>query len=215
MIPEFRILRMKPSNTNSVLIELDGRAVIIDPWGSAHDWLKLLDEYNLALHGVYCTHGHYDHISAIPKLFGGQGRAVASGEGGWHLHPDDLPIIKWSNPILFMQGYGQINLDKNPPKPIVAGMHEIFPGVNCEIIHAPGHSAGSVVFNFGTHLIVGDTVFQESYGRTDLPTGCDATMRKTLADLAARNFPDDTVVIHGHGPDTTIKYLRENNPFFK
>jgi len=242
MTVKIEVIHMQPKNTNSVLLESGGLAVIFDPWGRAEDWQRLLKERGLELHAIYCTHGHFDHITGIPGLVDEMRRGYneggpvprSLGEGGWFLHPADSPVVEWSNQILQQLGTPPVDMEKMPPRPIQPGNMEILPGVVAEVLHLPGHSAGGVAFYFSDIkfpfagegvdgearrgsgvLIVGDTLFQDCYGRTDIISASESAMRESLTALRARNFPDDTVVIHGHGPDTTIKWLKENNPFFK
>ena len=216
------IIRMPPSNTNSVLIDNGADAVIFDPWGSASDWKKLLTERNLKLHAIYVTHGHYDHMSAIPKL-----------GAAWHMHHADLPIIKWSNPMLFMQGYGMIDTKKNPPIDIAPGDIEILPSVKATVIHTPGHSTGGVCFYIDSpakisgierihdpaftdgarFMITGDTLFYDSVGRWDLPGGSESAIKESLKIFW--NFPDDTLVIPGHGRTGTLSEIKHSNLFLR
>ncbi|MDR1360849.1 MAG: MBL fold metallo-hydrolase [Rickettsiales bacterium] len=207
---DLSVIRMPPENTNSVLITNGADAVIFDPWGAADNWLKLLREKNLTLKNIFCTHGHFDHIMGIPDL-------IRETGANWFMHPADLPVIDWSNKILPRIDAPTIDLEKIPPRPVAPGAMEILPGLFAEVIHTPGHSAGSVGFYFDTlsTLVIGDTLFQDCYGRTDVVTGSDKQMRESLKALRARDFPTDTFVIHGHGPETTIGWLCENNPFFR
>jgi len=195
---------MQPGFTNSVLIDNGTSAVIFDPWGGAADWNTLLHDRGLNLNAVYVTHGHYDHISAIPKL---------CNPGKWYMNNDDIPIIKWSNPILFTQGYGTIDVKKNPPAPLVPGIIEILPGLSVEVISTPGHSKGSICFYLPSEktLITGDTLFYNSIGRMDLPGGSESAMRESMRLLRRREFPGDTTIIPGHGPTGKLaKIIKEN-----
>ena len=210
MTIKIEVIHMPPENTNSVLVESNGLAAVFDPWGRAEDWIRLLRQRDLKLHAIYCTHGHFDHITAIPGL-------VAAMRTTWFLHPLDRPVVEWSNQILQQLGAPPVNLEQMPPRPIEPGEMGILPGVFAEVIHLPGHSAGGVGFYFheSKTLIVGDTLFQDCFGRTDIVSASEKAMFESLAALRARNFPDDTTVIHGHGMETNIKWLKENNPFFK
>jgi len=199
------ILRMPPENTNSVLVDNGVDAVIFDPWGSAKDLESLLRGRGLTLRSIYATHGHYDHLTIIPKI-----------KIPWYLNHADLPLIKWSNPILFMHGFGTIDAKKNPPINIVPGEIEII-GLKCEVIHTPGHSAGSVCFYFPTEktLISGDTLFRNTIGRMDLPGSSEPAMRKSIRNMRERDFPDDTLVIPGHGRTGKFSDLKKENNFLQ
>jgi len=200
------IIRMPPANTNSILIDNGTDAVVFDPWGSAADWQKLLADRGLNLHAFYVTHGHYDHMSAIPKM-----------NAPWHLHHADLSIIKWNNPILLVQGHGMIDTRKNPPKDIAPGDTEILPGLSAAAIHTPGHSAGGVCFYIPalSALITGDTLFYDTVGRWDVPGASERHLRESVRTLSSGNFPDDTLVIPGHGRTGTFSDIKKSNTFVK
>lgn len=206
MTAKIEIIKMMPEFTNSVLITKDGLAVIFDPWGRGEDWLKLLDERGLKLHSIYCTHGHFDHISAVAGL----------PNVPWHLHPEDVNLLEWSNQILQQYDAPRIDTEKFPPQPISVGEIEILPDVHMNAIHCPGHSRGGMAFYFGNEntLLIGDTLFQDSIGRYDLPGANMQQLNESVTKIYNMNFPDDTIVIHGHGPETTIGWLKENNRFF-
>ena len=86
-----------------------------------------------------------------------------------------------------------------------------------EIIDSPGHSLGGVMFWFPEYkiLLTGETIFRDGVGRTDLPGGDESVLEKSISDLVRRNLPDDTYVVHGHGDDSMIGWLKKNNPSFK
>jgi len=115
-----------------------------------------------------------------------------------------------------MQGHGTINVKKNPPNDITPGETEIL-GLKCEVIHTPGHSAGSVCFYFPSEktLITGDTLFYNSIGRMDIPGGSQSTMRETLHMLRGREFPNDTTVVPGHGPTGKLSEVKKHNKFLQ
>ena len=206
MTIKIEIVHMEPEFTNSVLVSNNESAVIFDPWGRGADWLKLLNDRGLKLQSIYCTHGHFDHLSAIPEL----------PKVPWFLHPDDFDLLKWGNPMLREMGMPEINIEKNPPTCLLPGEIEILPNVFATAIHCPGHSAGGMAFYFKSEntLIVGDTLFQESIGRYDLPGSNQKQLTESIAKIYAMDLPNDTVVIHGHGSETNIKFLKENNRFF-
>ena len=103
------------------------------------------------------------------------------------------------------------------PKGLIAETIHILPGVPMQIMATPGHSLGGMVFYFPIQkiLMTGDTIFKDGIGRYDLPGGNANELRNSISKIAAKNFPDDTYVVHGHGDDSVIKWLRENNPWFK
>ncbi|MDE6478212.1 MAG: MBL fold metallo-hydrolase [Alphaproteobacteria bacterium] len=210
MRPEFDVIHMPPENTNSVLVSMGGDCVIFDAWGRADDWVRLLDERGLRLRAIYTTHGHPDHFSAAPFL-------AAHYNVPWFLATPDDEIIPWGNSLLDYFGLPHVTDDNVAPTPLVGREIAVLPELIAAVVPAPGHSPGGVMFHFAGEkvLISGDTIFADSVGRWDLPGGDLNTLRTSIARVAAMNLPDDTRVIHGHGPDSTIGGLRRYNPYFK
>ena len=93
---------------------------------------------------------------------------------------------------------------------------EILPNLNMCVIETPGHTPGGVAYYFPAEkvIIIGDTIFQESIGRYDLPGGDQNMLFKSINNLYNLNLSDDTEVVHGHGMATTIDWLHKNNPYF-
>ncbi len=209
MEPKFEVLQMPPQNTNSVLVTVGTDAVIFDAWGRASDWEQLLSERGLTLRAIYSTHGHPDHISAAPEL-------AASHDVPWYLNAGDHNLIWWGNGLLEYFELPQISENCTSPTDITAGTYEVLPGLQMVAISSPGHSAGGMMYYFPdyTILLTGDTLFYDSVGRTDFPTGNTCELRGAIANLYDMNLPDETFVVHGHGIDSTIAILREKNPYF-
>ena len=200
---KFEVLRMPPENTNSVLVSDGSDVVIFDAWGRAADWQKLLESRKLNLCAIYATHGHSDHISAAPEL------ARIYGVP-WYMNARDLPLVLWGNQILDFWELPRIPDDFVRPNDLVVGKTKILNDIDMEIIAAPGHSVGGVMFYFPKYkiLISGDTIFRDGVGRTDLPGGDTGALNKTISDLMARNLPDDTYIVHGHGVDSMMKDIK-------
>ena len=204
----FDIVTMPPQNTNSVVVSNGSDCVIFDPWGRATDWLNYLTQKGLNLRAIYSTHGHPDHISAAPDL-------VKEFGVPWYLHSDDFYLIGWGNDLL--NYFGLKPIDANNAKPIVLDvLQKQILNLDVQIIDTPGHTPGGVMYYFpDVHVLVaGDTVFQNSIGRYDLPRGNLNDLQQSVAKICRLNLPDDTHVIHGHGEPTNIGFLRKNNPFF-
>lgn len=201
---------MPPQFTNSVLVSDDSDAVIFDAWGRVDDWQELLDKRGLKLKAIYSTHGHSDHISAAPEL-------ATHYNVPWFLNSHDVPLVLWGNPILDFWELPRIPNDFVQPHELNAGRVKVLDNMDMEIIDSPGHSLGGVMFYFPEYkiLLTGDTIFRDGVGRTDLPGGDEAVLKKSIANLLARNLPDDTYVVHGHGDDSMIGWLKKNNQSFK
>ena len=202
---KFEVLHMPPENTNSVLVTKGNDGVIFDAWGRAPDWIKLLDSRGVHLRAIYTTHGHDDHLSAAPELARHYGI-------DWFLNERDLPLVLWGNQILDFWELPRIPDDFLPPTDLHAGTTKILDDIEMEIIVSPGHSRGGVMFYFPEYkiLLTGDTIFSDGVGRTDLPGGNADELQNSISNLMARNLPDDTYVVHGHGGDSMIGILKQN-----
>lgn len=200
---------MPPENTVSVLVSNGNDCVLFDPWGNAADWVNLLAQRKLKPQAIYSTHGHPDHISAAPDL-------AQHFEVPWYLHSDDFYLIGWGNDLL--NYFGLKSIDKNTARPVALDVLQkrMLNDLDVQIIETPGHTPGGVMYYFPNErvLMAGDTVFQNSIGRYDLPRGNLQDLQQAVAKVCRLNLPDDTCVIHGHGEPTNIGYLRKNNPFF-
>ncbi|MBQ1927998.1 MAG: MBL fold metallo-hydrolase [Alphaproteobacteria bacterium] len=194
---------MEPKFTNSVLVTSGADAVIFDAWGRGDAWENLLNTRKLNLRAIYATHGHSDHISAAPEL-------AKIYNVPWFLNSADVPLILWGNQILDFWELPRIPDDFVKSNDLRAGKTKILGDTDMEIIAAPGHSAGGVMFYFPEYkiLLSGDTIFRDGVGRVDLPGGNADELRKTISDLIARDLPDDTYVVHGHGTDSMMRDIK-------
>lgn len=207
---KFEILQMPPTNTDSLLVSVGTDAVIFDAWGKATDWEKVLIDRGLILRAIYATHGHPDHISAAPAL-------ASAFNVDWFLNSKDNFLIGWGNGLLDMFGIPHIPTNYKRPIDLSVGKIEILSGLQMEIWASPGHTPGGLMFYFPDYkiLLVGDTLFQESYGNTTFPGGDEKQIHESIRNLYNKNLSDGTYVVHGHGMDTTIGWLKKHNPFFK
>ena len=201
---------MSPQNTNSVVVFNGDKCVIFDPWGRLEDWEKYLSERGALPVAVYATHGHSDHISAASQI-------ATRFDIDWYMSHLDLDLIDWGNGLLEYFGLPKLSPDDKTPVNISAGERTVLSDTKMQIIELPGHTRGGVGYWFPDNdvFIVGDTLFQTAYGRTDLPGGDERTLFESIAKIYDMNLSDTTAVIHGHGMYTTIGWLKQNNPFFK
>ena len=170
-----------------------GRAVLIDPADDAPGLLRILDGLGLAPEAVLLTHGHYDHILAVPGL-----------QKRW----PDLPV--YCHPLDVPRALTERDMGLTRPtvasfanlRPLADGQELTLAGLTFRVLHTPGHTPGSVTFQTGEALFTGDTLFHGDIGRTDFEGGSMPDMRASLKRLAV--LPDQTVVLPGHGEQTTI-----------
>jgi hydroxyacylglutathione hydrolase len=180
--------------------------VIIDPGESIEELLEIVAREKLTIKHILLTHAHLDHITGV-------GRAKAVTGAPVILHAADRPLYD----AVVQQGmmFG-IRVEPQPPvdafydvtKTIAFGRYEV------RVHHTPGHSPGGVCLeiNDGGTLIVGDTLFAGSIGRTDLPGGNYDTLINAIRTVLFA-FPDEAVAYSGHGEPTTIGRERRTNPF--
>ena len=185
---------------NCSILSENGRAWIVDPGNEGERIASLLRKENLAPAGILLTHAHFDHIGGIPEL--------------QKVFPD-LPVYV-NDPDLMMFGHPMNQLPPDYPsigKPKRLGGLGGLSGL--EVIATPGHTPGGVCYYFAQEklLLSGDTLFAGSVGRTDLPGGDMATLMNSLKKLTT--LPDDTLVIPGHGPMTSIAAEKRSNPFLQ
>lgn len=184
-------------------------AIVIDPGDEIERITAILDKHALKVKAIIITHAHIDHVMGAHKLRALTGAPVYLNENDRELL-DALDIqAQW----LGMHGH----LDKTEvDADAVDGTVVTLGAAEFQVIHTPGHTQGSssVYIPQENKLLAGDTLFRDSIGRTDLPGG---NSRQILSSIKTKllDLPDETIVIPGHGLDTTIGRERERNPFLR
>ena len=188
---------------NCSILSESGKAWIVDPGQEADRIIDTLAKKGLEPAAILLTHAHFDHIGAIPGLL--------------EKFPD-LPVyVHEKDAPMFGHSLNQLPPEYPPfakPKNI-ANLNSLDSLEGLEILETPGHTPGGVCYYLPKDklLLSGDTLFAGSVGRTDLPGGDMATMMDSLRKLTA--LPDDTLIIPGHGPHTTIAAEKLGNPFLQ
>lgn len=181
-------------------------AIAVDPGADAEKILDFISEQKLSLKAAVHTHAHFDHIGASTEV---HSRLKAP----LHLHPDDADL--WDNLDLQGQAFG-FPLKKIPRWQV--DLHDDdslrFGKFHLKILHTPGHTPGSCSFSCNEFVFSGDTLFRGSIGRTDLWGGDFAQISKSIKERLY-SLDEDTTVICGHGPSTTIGIERRKNAFIK
>jgi len=180
------------------------RALIIDPGLQYRAILDLVERERLEIASILLTHGHIDHLAGVPALVDATRAPVA-------MHPADLAIIDLEHfhhlPFI-PPGFHPFSVDR----PLGSDQDVAFEDLTLRVLHTPGHTEGSVSFVVGLDCFAGDTLFERSIGRTDLPGGDSRKIVFSIRNVLYA-LPPDTMVYPGHGPRTTIKAEMLLNPF--
>jgi hydroxyacylglutathione hydrolase len=193
-----------------VSCEHTGEAVLIDPGDEVEELIASSTRARVSVSNILLTHAHLDHITGVRRA------KAAIGAPVW-LHPDDAFLYE----AIVEQGqmFG-VALEPAPPidRWYQTGETIRFGRYVVDVLPTPGHCPGGVCLAIGPvesanrELFVGDTLFAESIGRTDLPGGNLDTLLHSIRTVLFA-FPDETIVHSGHGRDTTIGAERRTNPF--
>jgi hydroxyacylglutathione hydrolase len=204
------ILPVGPLQCNCSVVgdEASREGMVIDPGDDIADILALIQKHNLTIKQIVITHAHIDHVGGAMKLRQATGAPILLNQNDYAL----LKMLDVQAAWLGMATPGRVEIDQD-----LANGNSVKAGsLNASVLHTPGHTEGSVCLYFAPEkkLIAGDTLFAGSIGRTDLPGG---SYKKIISSLHERvlALPDETVVIPGHGPLTTIGGERQSNPFLQ
>ncbi|MFF0743741.1 MBL fold metallo-hydrolase [Streptomyces sp. NPDC004111] len=193
--------------------------VIIDPGHQATQGVEeTLKKHRLKPVAVVLTHGHIDHVASVVPVCG------AKNVPAW-IHPEDRFMMsdpeKALGRSLGAQLMGELTVgEPDDVKELHDGAELKLAGLDLTVSHAPGHTKGSVTFGLSEAadippiLFSGDLLFAGSVGRTDFPGGSHADLLKSLARVCLP-LEDPTVVLSGHGPQTTIGQERATNPYMR
>jgi hydroxyacylglutathione hydrolase len=204
------ILAVGPLQCNCSVIgdETTHEAMVIDPGDDIEDILAIARRHKLQVKQIVITHAHIDHVGGAMKLRSQTGAPILLNQNDHAL----LKMLDVQAAWLGMATPGKVEIDSSldDDQSLRTG------SLAASVLHTPGHTEGSVCLYFPAEkmLIAGDTLFARSIGRTDLPGG---SFKKILKSLHGRvlTLPDETVVIPGHGPNTTIGEEKEENPFLQ
>lgn len=182
-----------------------GKSAVVDPGDKSDELIEQIQKDGGKLEYVMLTHGHYDHIGYAKQLADMFNAKIVTGE----IENEFL-----STPSLNLSVNHNIDLPAFSAD-ILLKDNETFMLGETEVtyIHTPGHTSGGGCFIFDDTLISGDTLFCESYGRTDLPTGSNSDMYSSI--LRLKNLSGDYRVIPGHGPLSTLEHERKYNPLMR
>jgi len=217
--------------TNCYVVAPDAgqECVVVDPGIGVEGRLaEVLAEHRLRPAAVLLTHGHVDHVYAVTPVCDAHGVAASiHGDDAYRL-ADPLSTLDPALVAMLEQQFGTRAAWREPDDVVrlADGQRLAVAGLEIDVIHAPGHTEGSVMFalpavpadtsfaqdGVARTLLSGDVLFAGSIGRSDLAGGDPDAMMHSLAGKVLP-LPDDTLVLPGHGPSTTIGRERRSNPF--
>jgi hydroxyacylglutathione hydrolase len=188
----FRTLEIMPFGTNCYLVasEKTRDGMIIDPAGDAPRIISNIQELNLKVAFIVLTHTHPDHTGAIGQIVQSTGAQVA-------VHTTEARNIR-RTPDRLLQDNDIITIGD----------------LDFQVIHTPGHSPGGICISGYGVVFSGDALFNTSIGRTDFPGGNHNLLISSIKSKLLV-LPDQTLVLPGHGPRSTIGYEKKNNPFLR
>ena len=180
--------------TNTYILSNDNEALVIDPGYEADAILDALQ--GKTLKAILLTHGHFDHVGAVKELVAETGCDV-------YIHPAEsaMPPMMTAGQLYYTHTYGE----GDTISPVS--------GIEFHVLHTPGHTPGSVCLLWKDQMFSGDTLFEGSCGRVDLPGGDPRVMLESLRRLAS--LQADYHVHPGHGGSTTLAQEKRYNPYLR
>jgi len=208
MIHEILPVGMLQCNCSIFGDEQSREGLVVDPGDEIESVLEIVRKHGLTVKAIVITHAHIDHIGGAQKLKAATGAPV-------YMNPNDAELQAMLDVQATWLGMPkpervEIDSDAKDGGRLRVGATEV------HILHTPGHTQGSICLWLPSEakLIAGDTLFRDSIGRTDLPGGNGRQILQSIHDQLLP-LPDETVVIAGHGPVTTIGREKQKNPFVR
>jgi glyoxylase-like metal-dependent hydrolase (beta-lactamase superfamily II) len=184
-----------------------GEGLIVDPGDEVDALLDAASRRKLSIRQILLTHAHLDHVTGVGRAKRALGVPVRLHRADNFLYES---VVQQGRMFGFeVEPQPPIDRFYEPDETVRFGRYEV------RVLHTPGHCPGGVCLAVATQpatLLVGDTLFAGSIGRTDLPGGDMETLLRSIREVLFA-FPDDSVVWSGHGPATTIGHERGTNPF--
>lgn len=202
-----KMLVVGPIQANCYIVgcEKTGEAAIVDPGDEADRIVQVLNDNKLTAKYIIDTHGHFDHVGANKQVKEMTGGLIV-------IHPKDAHML---NEISRAAATWGMSVDNSPPPDLEVDEGDVISvgTIEFKVLHTPGHTPGGISLYADNIVLVGDTLFAGSIGRTDFPGG---DYQALISNVRDKLFPlgDDVQVLSGHGPVTTIGRERQYNPFF-
>ncbi|MFT7587032.1 MAG: hydroxyacylglutathione hydrolase [Cellvibrionaceae bacterium] len=208
---EIQQLPLGPMQTNCYILGCDEtlKAAVIDPSWNGKAIAAALEEKNYKLDSILLTHAHFDHVGGLGEL------KELYPEVPIYIHAEAVAMLEMAEAQSKLFG---MNFPATPPadRMLAAGDQIVVGNLILDVLFTPGHAPGHVSFHLASRQVIfsGDVLFQGSVGRTDLPGSNHTTLMKIIEEQLMV-LPDETQVLSGHGPVTTIGQERLTNPFLQ
>jgi len=204
---EIAVLTVGPVYTNCYIInqEESTSCLVVDPGDEAEKIASYIRKKGFTCEGILLTHGHFDHITGVSELISLVGGKVYACEKERELLGD---------PQLNASAIVGHEVALEPEYFLRDGQQFEAAGLSFRVIHTPGHTVGGCCYYAEADKVLfsGDTIFMESIGRTDLPTGNGRELLDSVRNRVL-TLPDDVKIYPGHGPETSVAYEIANNPY--
>ncbi len=207
------------TNCYVVATQSNTECIIIDPGFNCTDQVaEIVQKFNLKPVATLLTHGHLDHMWSVVPVAKGYGIPAYIHSSDKHLLADPLAGI--SSETVAMLSEALIGINFVEPSDVIefdTRTKISIAGIEIDLVPAPGHTSGSTIFQLGNDehtVFTGDVLFAGAIGRTDLPGGSAEQMNETLKSIILP-LSDESRVLPGHGPESTMEIERVNNPFLR
>ncbi len=205
MILEGLVVGMFQSNCYVAGDETTREALIVDPGDEANRILAVLERHKLEAKLIAVTHTHVDHIAALQDIREATGADVAMHRDAYESSKSDSGMMR------MLLGAGSPAIAE-PERLVKDGDKLRMAGLEFEVLYTPGHAFGHICLSGEGVVFTGDALFAGGIGRFDLPGGDGKVLLKSIREKLL-TLPDETVVLSGHGPSSTIGEEKSTNPF--
>lgn len=194
------------ANCYIIYCEKTLQGMVVDPGGDAEKILAVLKREKITVTSIVNTHGHADHIAANDELKEATGAPVL-------IHEEDAKMLVSAQGNLSIYIGNHLNCQA-ADRLLTDGDILVVGEMKFQVLHTPGHTRGGICIYGNDVVFSGDTLFEQSIGRTDFPGGSHSQL---MSSIKTKLFvlADDTVVLPGHGANTTIGVERQTNPFIQ
>ena len=207
MLVERLTIGMLATNCYIVAPDRRGPAAVIDPAGEIKSIVSRLHKDELDCVGILCTHGHVDHMAGAGPLSDAVGAPV-------YIHEEDAGALASPRTKLIGLAGGVMATRPRQVHYLDDGGKVEVGDLELEVLHTPGHTPGGISFYTPGYLFCGDLIFQGSIGRTDLRGGSLQALLRAVKQKIWE-MPDETRIMPGHGPETTLGEEKAHNPFLR